>query len=206
MTDLLETPAAFAQFAQMQADQDRFDATRPPCASWCGTDCDTTGHMGDAIFHTSPEVTIPATPDQVSAKDASVWVRAWRYDGLNEPSSCGIELDLAAAKSILPDRANFTAAQARQLAAELLRQADLVEPEYQVPVQQVQIGDWIQVEGQWMEVYCVLADEAANNVQISVSADPGNWSDFDYRDENPEHFNLADTVQVRRTAPAGGIR
>lgn len=127
--DLLQTPAAVAQMAQMLADQERFHATRPPCPStWCDGGCEAEGHFGDAMLHSSPEVTIPATPDRVGVEGASVWVRAWRHDGLDEPSESGVEVDVSEAMSILPERANFSAEQARQLAAALTAAADMIDP------------------------------------------------------------------------------
>lgn len=129
MTDLLEGAATAAMMTRMLADQGRFDATRPPCPSaWCDATCQDEGHFGDAVFHVSPEITTPTTSDRVNEPNGSVRVRAWRYDSLSDPTESGVELDLSAAKWLFPECANFTAAQARRLAAALIYAATLLEP------------------------------------------------------------------------------
>lgn len=210
MTAVLEVPTS--TFGEMLKRERRFEATRMPCPHWCDGTCATAGHFGDAMLHTQERAVVEAVPDRIGAPTGRVTIHAWRDDNLDEPTTWGVELDVTESGSEIGDCATFTAAQARQLGMELLAAADRVDPpqlvEVDVAAPDVKIGDQLKVDGEWLHVYGVLADEPSHNVQISVTADPDEWSDLDARDETPESFTLVDTVRVRRIAarPAGGIR
>lgn len=183
------------QLLRMEA---RFDATRPPCPScWCEIDCETDGHFGDAVLHQSRLAHVPADPDRNGAT-AHLLVCAQRHDVLDEPTTGHVEIDFRSAGSLLDDRAHLTAAQARYFAAEILRHADMIDPEFKVLASDVKVGDLIQVDGAWLHVYGVMTDEPSDDVQISVTVNRVELPDFEDRDENPEHFTLADKVQIRR--------
>jgi hypothetical protein len=185
----------------------RFDATRPPCPPWCDNSCRVDLHFGDAVMHSNQAVQVPSTADRIG-EDGFVTVRAWRHDSLDERSTAGIQLGIEDAGSVLDDEAGFSAAQARKLASELLAAADRIDPappgEVTVAAHAVRIGDRLNVNGEWLHVYGVLADEPSNNVQVNVTRDPVCWSDLDERDEDPEAFALTDTVRVRRAALSDG--
>ena len=196
-------PHIAEQMLRMQA---RFDAVRPPCPAFCDGSCETDGHFGDAVMHISDAVLVPCESSRTGDPNGSIQITAQRHDMLDQPSEECVNLNLDEAGNTIPTDAMLTAQQAYDLGAALMAAARKLSGELAVPVPDVKIGDWIEVDGEWMQVFFVLADEAANNVQICVTADPGEWSDFDYRDENPEHFTLTDTVRIRRANPAGGIR
>lgn len=183
---------------EMLAREALFDATRPADPDWCDTTCETLGHFGDAILHYSDHEFVPADIDFGMTPRGYLEVRAVRHDSLNDGSSGEVELIDSADLFTQDDRVFLTVDNARRLAAKLLQAADRAQPEQVMLASDVKIGDRIRVDGKWLKVYLVLADESADDVQIAVIEDEDNWSDFDYRDENPEHFTLADLVLVRR--------
>jgi hypothetical protein len=187
------------------AAQARFDAIRPACPSYCVGECPDT-HDGYSVTHGGDRVVLPCKPEVLNGLPATVSVHPSRYDALDEPSEEEVELYIGDGQSVLGDHVPFTAQQAYDLGAALMAAARKLSGELTVPAADVKIGDWLKVDGEWMQVFLVIADEASDTVQICVTADPDEWSDFDYRDENPEQFKLADTVRIRGAAPVGGPR
>ena len=116
-------------FQELLDRERRFEASRPPCPSeWCDGECDSDAHFGDATMHYSRFNPVPVAAERLNEPDGVVLVRAWRHDRLDEASTSGIELDLSEARALISDSANFTADQARQLAAVLLAAADQIAP------------------------------------------------------------------------------
>lgn len=200
MTAVLEpTETAYARRCREMLDREAlFEATRPADPDWCDKTCETIGHRGDAILHHSAHEFVPADIDFGMTPRGSLEVRAVRHDELDDESEGAVELSDPGELFVKDDRVFFTVDNARRLASKLLQAADRAQPEQVLPASDVKIGDRIRVDGKWLKVYMVLADESADNVQIAVIEDEDGWSDFDYRDENPEHFTLADLVLVRR--------
>lgn len=203
MTAVLEPSI---EVAALIADQQRFDATRPACPDWCDGTCRTLSYSGTAVIHDSHAVVLPCLPEVLNAPPATVSVRASRLDELDQPSRDEIELGVENAQSYLGDRVPFTAQQAYDLGAALMAAARQLPCELEVLASDVKIGDLINVDGIWLHVYGVFADEPSDNVQITVTADPEDLSDFQYRDENPQHLTLTDKVRIRRHVPAGENR
>jgi hypothetical protein len=197
----MSDPSVQAAFAEMTRIQAEFDATRPPCPkAWCDAGCETDGHFGDAVMHASDFVTVSAEADHIG-ETGEVWIRAQRHDSLTAPSDNLVEIDFQNAGSMIDEIVCFTPAQSRRFAAELLRHADLLEPEYEVPAEQVRVGDSLPVGEEWLYVYSVVVDEPSNNVQIFTTVKPGAWPELD-GDEAPHMFKPGDLVRVRR----GGAR
>lgn len=182
------------------AEQGRFDATRPPCPPWCAQDCNEAGHFGDAVMHAADLVEVPSTPDEIGAT-GHVAVMAWRVDSLDEPSTSGVELRIDDAGCLMGDGAQFSAAQARKLAAELLNAADRIDPapdgESDILATEVRIGDLFQVDGEWLYVYMVSADEASGSADIFVTVDQAMFPETE-GDEVPYRFELSESIRVRR--------
>lgn len=202
----MEAPAADAilaahreaAFAEMARRQSLFDATRPPCPKhWCDEDCETNGHVGDAIIHSSDSVTVETTADNIHKPIGSVEIRSWRYDALDEPTTSGVEVDLTNAGWMFIECANFNAAQARKLAAEMLRHADLIDPEPEVPATDVRVGDWLRVDSEWFRIYGITIDEPTDSVQIYTTVDWEELPEFG-GDEEAHEFDIKDMVRVRR--------
>jgi hypothetical protein len=183
-------------------DQARFDATRPPCPPYCEDD----QHFGDACMHTGTQTVLPCQPENQNGLPATVSVHPSRYDVLDETPEEEVELYIGDAQSHLGDHVPFTAQQAYDLGVALMATARLLSGELTVAAAEVKIGDLLDVGGRWLHVYSVLTDEPSDKVQISVTADPVDWSDLDSCDDNPQTFNLADPARIRRTTPAGGNR
>lgn len=173
-----------------------FDATRPPCPPWCDLMCETEGHFGDAILHVSGATKVAAEADQIGDV-GFIWLQAQRHDSLTDSASVCIEVDIADSGSLIEERAVFTAAQARQFAAELLRHADLIDPEPKVPAREVRVGDWFPVGDVWQYVYGVDVDEPSNAVQIFTTADRDTFPELD-GNEDGHQFTPDEMVQVRR--------
>lgn len=195
-----ELPEVRAAFDEMAEQQRQFDATRPPCPKdWCDGTCETEGHFGIAVMHVSKIAEVPAEADRIG-DTGSVWVRAQRHDALTEPTTSLIEIDFNDSGSLIEERASFTPAQARQLAAQLLRHADMVEPEYEVPAENVRVGDFLPVGGEWRYVYCVDHDEPSNTVKLLPTIERGEWPEIEAFDEDAtaQVFEPGDMVRIRR--------
>ncbi|PRY24037.1 DUF6907 domain-containing protein [Pseudosporangium ferrugineum] len=203
MTAVLEPTTSHDYLLSLQA---RFDATRPACPPFCDGTCTDLGHFGDAIMHSSVPLTLPCTPDMKDANTADVELVVCRYDALEEPSEEYIDLNIERSGNLIYTDAVFTAQQAYDLGAALMAAARQLSGELQVFASDVKIGDLIEVDGGWMHVYGVLADKPSDNVQVFVTADPDEFSDFEYRDDNPEHFKLGDRTCIRRRPSVGSIR
>lgn len=175
-----------------------FEATRPADPDWCDKTCDTLGNFGDAVLHYSEPDMVPAAVDFQSKTTGDIGVMACRFDSLDDDQSAAVVVTDPSSLFVNDDWVYFSPEQARRLAAKLLQAADRVQPEQVLLASDVKIDDRIRVDGKWLKVYMVLVDESANDVQIAVIEDEEEWSDFDQRDENPEHFELADLVLVRR--------
>lgn len=201
-------PAAFvvraADLAEIMARQERFAASRPPCPAWCTGECDEDSNdFGDAALHGGEVIALTSTAESENRPAGVVTLRPWSYDGLDEESEIGIELDVSDANWIIPGVANFTPEQARQLAAELVRLADQQDPEQKVPAEQVRVGDWFPVGAEWLYVYCVDVDEPSNRVAVFTTVDRQTWPEIDNGlDEEPHDFEFGQLVRVRR----GGAR
>jgi hypothetical protein len=201
-TRIDETSPEWQEFAAKQIDRNnRFDATRPPCPAWCIGECQADGHFGDAVMHTSDIVNVPATSSLAQPGEPRAWIEIHRHDSLDHPTELLVEVNLADAEGAYEECADFTPAQARRFAAELLRHADMAEPEFDLPAEDVRVGDLFPVGDDWLYVYCVLVDEPAKNVQINTTVEPGEWPELD-GDEDPHMFAIGDTVRIRR----GGAR
>jgi hypothetical protein len=200
-----DTPAERANAVAHIEMERRFDATRPPCPSWCAGECVPENHFGDAVLHTL-DIDVPSTPDQIDAPDGTVTVQTWRIDNLDEPSSAGVTIDVSDAAGLFGESAVLSAAQARRLAAELLNAADRIDQasvgEMDVLATDVKIGDLYQVGGEWLHVYMVSADEASGTADIFTTVDPSCFPECD-GDEDPHQFSLTDTVRVRRPRFSG---
>jgi hypothetical protein len=196
MTATLATPvdARAAKFAEMSRREAAFAASRRPCPTWCDGTCDTEGHFGDAVLHHCDATTVPITGE---AGPGTVTVGLWQHDSLDEPSDSGVVLDVTTAKWIFPGLANFTAAQARELAVELLRHADRIEPEFEVPVTEIRVGDWLPVGDQWFRIYSIDVDEPTDSVQLYTTVDWDTLPEFG-GDEEPHVFDINDVVRIRR--------
>lgn len=191
-------PAHKERYREMMLREALFDATRPADPDWCDKTCDTLGHFGDAILHHSVHEFVPADIDFGMTPRGSIEVRAVRHDSLSEGSEGAVEMGDPGGLFVKDDRVFFTVDNARRLAAKLLQAADRVQPEQVLLASEVKIDDRIRVGGKWLKVYMVVVDEWASCVQIGVIEDEVEWSDFDDRDENPEEFELADLILVRR--------
>lgn len=122
----MQHPAVLA----MLEDQRRFDEVRLRCPAWCDGDCETFGHMGDAIIHCSAETRLAsmsasADPD---AGDGVVRIKASRYEHLDETPELTIDLDVSEAAAALPGLATFTAQQARALIAAVTAAVERIDP------------------------------------------------------------------------------
>ena len=126
MTAVLALEVDFA--AAQIATQKRFDAARPACPRWCDRSCETDGHFGDAVIHTQAPAEVSSVADWNHVHNASVSVKAWRHDSLDETSVTAVIVDVSRAETATGDHAVLTANQARQLAAQLIQSADLVDP------------------------------------------------------------------------------
>lgn len=200
MTATLATPvdARAAKFAEMRRREAAFAAVQAPCPdSWCNGECKDNLDFGDSIMHTSDAVTVPTATDSLHEPVGSITMHAWLYESLGEPTESGIELNLTNAGWLFDECANFTAAQARQLAAELLRHADRVEPECEVPATEIRVRDWLPVGDAWFRVYGITVDEPTDTVQIYTTVDWDTLPEFG-GDEEPHVFDINDLVRVRR--------
>jgi uncharacterized protein DUF6907 len=177
-----------------------FDVTRPACpGDWCNGECEKNLHFGTSITHVSDETTVACTPDtRDPSGDAAIRLWVWRDDNLGEPSKSLATLNFTDA-DLLDDNVSLTAAQCRALAAELLRHADLIDPEPGVPVTDVHVGDWLPVDDEWFRIYGINVDEPTDSVQLYTTVDWDTLPEYG-GDEEPHEFDINDTVRVRRDA------
>lgn len=162
---------------------------RPGCPWWCdGVSCqDPADEMCTHLTEVPCSGAFTITTWQAREKSALL---VWARGGENEIGA----------------GADFTAAQVRRFAAELLAQADLIDPsplgEIDLPARDVRVGDFFQVDGEWLYVYGVSVDEPSFTVQVFTTIERGEWPELD-GDEEPHQFELTEWTRVRRP---GGAR
>lgn len=179
-----------------------FDATRPPCPShWCNDECETNLHFGSSITHVSDEVGVPCSSQTTdSSGDPTINLWASRDDELDKPSESRVTLNFTSA-ALLDENVDLTAAQCRNLAAALLRHADLIDPEHEVLATDVRVEDWLSVGDEWFQIYGIGVDEPTDSVQIYTTVDWDALPEFG-GDEEPYVFDIKDMVRIRRAAKA----
>jgi len=183
-------------FAQMLRDQERFDATRPTCPHWCNGECETTAHFGTAVMHVA-EATALTDSHRASHDCGVILIRAMRHESLDRPAEAQVGIYLDEADGAFPDSAEFTPAQAREFAAQLLRHADLLEPEQDLWAEDIRVGDLLPVGGEWLWVYSVNIDEPSGTVQVFTTVDRDEFPETN-GDEEPHEFPLLAGVRIRR--------
>ena len=117
LAGLPRTPAMRDEIERLLSREDRFNALRPACPSWCVSD----EHSGDAVLHVSQHVSIESVPDKVDARGI-VEVSVDRFDALDDngavTTTSSIRVSVARSGCLL-DEAALTVTGARALTAAL---------------------------------------------------------------------------------------